>query len=504
MKKYLFGADFGTGGVKAVLLDPQTGETVGSDLFEYEMKHKNPLWAEQDPEAWWQMFCAASKQVLKRAGKCEVIAVAMSSQGCATVCVGTDGKAIGDAFTWMDGRTGEEASWLKEHYADEIAKVNANEISTLLSTPNFLWMKKHDKRRFDQTAGFCGVLSYMNLRLTGDFVIPPSEATFCHLYDYKTYTYSPGLCRLLDIPYEKLPETVLSTDLFGSVTTRASQECGIAKGTPVAGGSHDNTAAALGMGVYKPGQVFFSMGTAGNMGVIMDRPREDSCLLTQACLFPGTWLMLATMGNNGACLKWLRENVLTNEAGKKLSYRAINEYAQGSRAGAHGVLYLPYLAGELSPIWDEKARSCLIGMTARTAKQDIVRAVLEGVCFAVRHNLMMYEQAGCYIGELRVAGGPAKSAVWMQILADITGHEVAVPAVFDAGPVGDAILAGVASGCFVDISNAVERTVHIKARYTPDPRCKEIYDRLFNLYIGLYPKLKDDFSDLACCYSDLT
>lgn len=497
MKKYLFGADLGTGGVKAVLLDPETGETVGSDLFEYEMKHPYPLWAEQDPEDWWAMFCAASRQVLARAGECEIIAAALSSQGCATVCVGADGRAIGNAFTWMDGRTGEEAAWLRDHFAEEIAQVNANEISTLLSTPNFLWLKKHDKPRFDRSSGFCGVMSYVGLRLTGRFAVPPSEATFCHLYDYKTHQYSRKLCSLLEIPYEKLPEAVSSTSLMGRVTAQAARECGLPADTPVAGGSHDNTAAALGMGVYQPGQVFFSMGTAGNMGVIMDRPREDGCLLTQACLFPGTWLMLATMGNNGACLKWLRENVLTDASGTKLCYGTLNAYAQASPAGSRGVLFLPYLAGELSPLWDEKARACFIGMTSRTTKENLVRAVMEGVCFSVRHNLTMYERAGCAVEGLRVAGGPTESAVWMQTLADVTGREVSVPDVTNAGPVGDAVLAGVAAGCYPDVSGVLERAVRTRAQYTPNAQNREVYDRLFALYLGLYPKLKNEFSALS-------
>ena len=112
---------------------------------------------------------------------------------------------------------------------------------------------------------------------------------------------------------------------------------------------------------------------------------------------------------------------------------------------------------------------------------------------AVRHNIVAYQNAGCEVKELRVAGGPAKSEVWMQILADVTGHEIIVPMVTDAGPIGDAILAGAAAGYYEDVADVLKRTVHIGARYSPQIKNKELYDSLFRIYIGIYPKLKDDF-----------
>jgi len=498
-KKYLFGADFGTSGVKAVLLDPGTGKLWASDMFCYEMKHKYPLWAEQTPGDWIAALAEALKQVLGKAEAApeDILAIAFSTFGCTTVCVDENDEAIGDAMTWMDGRTGEEVAWLNQNMADEISKVNGNVISTLPTTANFLWLREKDKERYGKAKKFGGVLTYLDLKTSGSFVVPPSEATFIHVFDLKTSEYSAPLAEKLGIPLEKLAAIVPSTNHIGTVTAEAARAIGFAEGTPVIAGAQDNAAASLGMGVYKAGQVFFSMGTAGNMGLIIDELKQDSTLMTQAFLFPDTWIMLATMGNNGACIKWFNNNIASPIAGADIGYEGLDLLAEKSRPGNTGVIFLPYLSGELSPVWDEKARACFIGMTSRTDAGDLVRSVLEGVCFAIKHNLLMYERAGCHIGDsIKIAGGPTNSRLWMQILADVTGKEIMIPDVTDAGPLGDAMLAGIANGSFSSPEEAVERCVRTKRSYEPDTSAKPVYDELFGIYLDLGEKNMEAFRRL--------
>ena len=453
MPKYLFGADFGTSGVKAVLLDPETGKLWNSDMFSYELKHKYPLWAEQTPGDWIAMLAKAVEQVLKSAeAKPEdILAIAFSTLGCTTVCIDENDEAIGDAMIWMDGRAGEEVEWLNQNMAEEISKVNGNVVSTLATTANFRWLRDKDPERYGKSKRFGGALSYINLKMTGSFVVPPSEATFIHVFDLKTSEYSAELCEKLDIPLEKLAAVTQSAERIGTVTAEAARLTGLAEGTPVVAGTQDNGSAPLGMGVYKPGQVFFSMGTAGNMGLVIDEPVQDRTLITQAFLFPDTWFLLATMGNNGVCMKWLNENIASQFSGGEIGYKELDILAEKSRPGNTGVIFLPYLSGEFSPIWDEKARACFFGMTLRTDAGDLARSVLEGVCFAIKHNLLNYERAGCKIGDtIKIAGGPTNSPLWMQILADVTGKTISVPDVSDAGPFGDAIV------CIVPNSRNVE------------------------------------------------
>ena len=499
MPGYLFGADFGTSGVKAILLDPITGKQWSSDLFCYEMKHKHPLWAEQTPEDWIAMLSEAVKQVLARAEARpeDISAISFSTFGCTTVCVDDHNEAIGDAITWMDGRTGEEVDWLNQNMACEISKVNGNVISTLPTTANFLWLRNKDPERYVLTKKFGGVLSYLNLRMTGNFTVPPSEATFIHVFDLKTLKYSEKLCNQLIIPLEKLAPIVSSTTQIGTITAEASQAVGFAEGTPVIAGMQDNAAASLGMGVYEPGQLFFSMGTAGNMGLIIDEPRQDHTLITQVFLFPKTWIMLATMGNNGACIKWFDNNIVSHIIGSNIGYESLDMLAKKSRPGNTGVIFLPYLSGELSPIWDERARSCFIGMTLRTNACDLIRSILEGVCFAIKHNLLMYQRAGCHIGDsIKIAGGPTNSPLWMQILADITGKEIVIPVVADAGPLGDAMLAGIANGMFSSPKEAVEQCVRIKQSYEPNISTGPIYKELFDIYLDISEKFMPEFHRL--------
>lgn len=504
MGNYLFGADFGTSGVKVIILNHTNGKKYSSDLFEYPTLHKKPLWAEQRPNDWWCAFCDATRQVLKASGvsASDIEAIGVSSQGCGVVCVDDKGETIDDAMIWMDSRTDKQCNSLKEKYADEIYMFNGNPIQTLFPLPSILWLQKNRPQIFDRTKYICGVSPYINFKLTDTMTVNPSEGSLIHLYDVRESKWSKQLCEQLDISQNLLPETCNCTDVIGEVSSQAAKETGLAAGTTVIGGGHDTTSAALGVGVSSVGQVFYSMGTGSNLGLIVDAPRFTSKTTCQNYVIPGTWIFNTVMTSTGVCMKWLNSEFgsterLTSDLLDISSYDLFNQQAIKAKPGSGGVIFLPYLAGEMSPIWDENARACFIGMTNRTKRADIIRSVMEGVCFSAYHNMTVFEENDCDISEFRVAGGPTKSNIWMQILADITGKEIVVSKTEDAAPLGNAMLAGISIGVFENYKQACEGVVKIKQKYRPNTQNNEIFKTLFEVYKNSYLSLKEQFKKLS-------
>lgn len=504
MGKYLFGADFGTSGVKAAILNSETGEKFMSSLFEYPTLHKQPLWAEQVPKEYWRAFCEACSEILGISGidSSEIDAIGISSQGHGVIAIGADGDDLGDNMIWMDSRTDEQCTYMRENFAEDIAKVNGNSIKVLFPVPGILWEKKYAPEKYKKAVKYFGVSPYINYRLTGKFTVNPSEASLIHCFDVKNLVWSEDITHKLEIPVDKFPEIFQCGGFIGEVSPEAAAATGLKAGTKVIGGGHDTTSAALALGVVSVGQAFYSMGTGSNLGVITDEPKYDEAMTVQCYVIPEMWIFDAVMNSTGQSLKWFDRQFgqFEKQAAAALgvsSYDLYNLEAAKSQPGSGGVIYNPYLAGESSPIWDEYARASFIGITSRTTRADMIRAVMEGVCYSAYHNMKAFEGQNCIISELIVCGGPAKSRIWMQILADITGKIVKTTENEDAAPLGDAMLAAVACGHYKSYREAADKNVRIKDIYYPDPGLRETYDTLFEVYRNVYDKLKDDYRKIA-------
>ena len=303
------------------------------------------------------------------------------------------------------------------------------------------------------------------------------------------------MCAKLGIPMEFLPEIVPCDQVVGTVNEKAAAQCGLAAGTPIVAGGLDAACGTLGAGVIHPGETQEQGGQAGGMSICTDTYKADPSLILGFHVVPGKWLLQGGTTGGGGVMRWFErefadfERSRKEETGKS-SLDQLNQIAQEVPAGSEGVVFLPYMSGERSPIWNPYAKGVFYGLDFSKTKGHMVRACMEGVAFSLRHNLEVAEKAGAQVKVLRAMGGAANSLLWTQIKADITGKDVVVPASDTASTLGAAILAGVGVGFYKDYEEAVSLTVKETRRHQPDPSRKEVYDKAYRTYRELYDSLK--------------
>ena len=253
----------------------------------------------------------------------------------------------------------------------------------------------------------------------------------------------------------------------------------------VAGGL-DAACGTLGAGVVSPGQTQEQGGQAGGMSICIDRYAADPRLILGFHAVPGRWLLQGGTTGGGGALKWLRETVCP-----ELSFAQMSELAEQAPAGSGGVVFLPYMAGERSPLWNPKACGVFFGLDFSTTRAQMIRACMEGVAYALRHNLETAEAAGARADILRAMGGSANSRIWTQIKVDITGHGIEVPSSDTATTLGAAILAGAGTGVYGSFEEAARRTVRVRKAFAPDPDTQEVYAKGYETYRKRYPALEE-------------
>ncbi|MCL2421246.1 MAG: FGGY-family carbohydrate kinase, partial [Defluviitaleaceae bacterium] len=311
-----------------------------------------------------------------------------------------------------------------------------------------------------------------------------SQGYGLHCFDMQKGAYDLALAEELGIQSALLPEIVDCHQVIGKVTKAAAQACGLPEGTPVVAGGLDAACGALGAGVLRSGQTQLQGGQAGGMGICLDQYRPSPALIMSYHVVPGHWLLQGGTVGGGGALRWFRA-----QFGQDESFDELTAQAEAIKPGADGLIFLPYMAGERSPIWDKDAKGILYGLDYSKTKAHAIRAVLEGVAFSIRHNLEAAAEAGAFAVEFCATGGAGNSPLWMQIKSDVTGVPIAVPASDTATTLGAAILAGVGTGLYSSFAEAVETTVTVNRTYKPNAGNKNVYDENYAMYRRIYERL---------------
>jgi xylulokinase len=311
----------------------------------------------------------------------------------------------------------------------------------------------------------------------------------------------PGYYETLGLSPEKMTDVKNPSELIGTLTREAALETGLAAGTPVVAGAMDTSASALGMEIVKAGQTLHVAGQAGAIGVCLDKPLFDRRLCIHNHVVPDMWLVVGVMVATGASMRWIRDvfagtDTARNGPGEVDAFRNLSEAAGKSPDGAGGVIFLPYLMGERTPVWDYEARGVFFGMSLKTRKEDLIRAVMEGVAFALRHNIEVLRTAGIDIDEITCAGGAIHSDLWNQIKSDVTRKTLVCVGTLPATTLGAAMLAAEGIGMKIG-SFQNDAMKHDRKVFRPRAETWERYDRLFEIYKKLYTNLKDEFSRLS-------
>jgi xylulokinase len=357
-----------------------------------------------------------------------------------------------------------------------------------------MWLQEHLPGLVNVARCSLTTTGYVNYKLTGRVVTNASDASILFAYDLAHGGWSTSLLEAFGLPSHLYPEVQPCSKVIGGLTPTAAAELGLPAGIPVVAGGEDTSSAGLALGAVRPGMAFLSLGTAGTLYTTEPRPLVHPQLLTFEHVLERQFLVGGSMGAIGAALAWLRTALGDND-----DYAALIELAAAANPGAGSLIFLPYLNGELQPINDGYARGVFFGMSMNTGKAELVRAVLEGTAFAIAHNLEYAELLGAPILEMRATGGPTRSALWCQIIADVCNRPLSVLADEGGAPLGNALLAGTGVGLIENITAAAELVSHVRRRHEPDTGRHDAYRRLLSIYKQLYPNLKELYVELARC-----
>jgi xylulokinase len=500
----LLGIDAGTSSVKAVLLDLR-GNLCAVGQAEYPLHHVRPGWVEQDPEAWWEATCRAIRETLTKVphGAERVLAMAVSSQGPTLLPLDRSGKPLRPAMIWMDRRAEAEAARLRKLVgAEEIHRITGNRPDAFYVAARLLWLRNHEPEVLRRTWQFAQVNGYLNYRLTGRLTMDPAHAVLLQLRNYVTGGWCAAVCSACGVEPAQFPEVLEGHRVQGEVTVEAAAASGLRAGTGVMAGTVDSPAAALEAGVAEPGIAVEMTGTSTVVIIPNDRGLTEPALIAMPHALPGIHLLLGAMVSSGGCLRWFRDQLGQPEAQAAMehgtdAFDLLTQQAARVGPGSEGVIFLPYMMGERSPLWHANARGVFFGMSLATSRGAMVRSILEGTAFALRHNVEVAARAGAEVREMRSVGGCSRSDVWNQIKADVLGIPVLIPRASVGSPYGAAILAGMGAGAFPDIGKSLAEMVHLERRFEPDPANHERYARTYRVFRDIYDHLKGDFDGAA-------
>ena len=506
MEKYILAHDLGTTGDKATLVDID-GYMKATAFQGYATHYPNNGWAEQDAWDYWKAFCKANKRLFEISDVTpdEVAAVSFSGQMMAALPVDSEGNPLRRSIIWADLRSESQAERvLKKISPDRAYKITGHRLSASYSASKILWIKENEPGIYKRTYKFIHAKDFIVLRLTGKFVTDYSDASGMNLLDINKMEWSEEMLKATGIDREKLPDITESVTVVGVVKKEVSRESGLLSGTPVVIGGGDGACATAGAGVVEKGQSYIYLGTSTWMGIIDTKPILDPKKRTFTfCHFKkNLYFAAGTMQTGGGSYGWFKNVFCDYESEKaKISnqdvYEILNSKASKIKPGAEGLIFLPYLMGERSPLWDPKARGAFIGLTLRHSKEHMIRAVLEGVAFNMKIIVEAFKEQGAETDLIRMIGGGAKSRLWRSIFSDIIGINVAkLNLIEEATSCGAAIAGGVGVGIFNSIEDAA-KIVKITDIVKPDSKNRELYEKYYELFKESYNRLKDIFYGIA-------
>jgi xylulokinase len=431
--------------------------------------------AEQDPEAWWGALTTAIR-FLTANGRAEVLAIALDGHGPSMVAVDAAGRPTRPSIIWQDTRSTDEQAAL--------AEVTGLEGWALAGLPPALWVERHEPAVAAETSSYLATWDFVALRMTGEAATSLVEG---QPFPSAAELVSAGL------PPGRIPPPILAGTAVGGLLPAVAELLHLRPGTPVVAGVVDAWASFHGAGMTVASDAIDVGGAGGGFGVYWsERIRVPGSYVTIAPL-PGLFSIGGAMAATGRAIDWFRGNVLADAE----STEVLLEAAAATPPGADGVLFLPYLAGERSPLWDPTARGAFVGLTLRHGRGHLARAILEASALAIRHVAEPILAVGIAVGDMRVCGGPARSETWNQIKADVTGFGVAVPSVLETAVVGAACLAATGIGAYPDVPAAIGGMTRVGHRLEPRPEHGALYDDAYDAYVRLHPAIAPIVRDLT-------
>jgi xylulokinase len=399
-----------------------------------------------------------------------IVGMCIGGQGPSIVAVDRAGEPLANAIIWMDRRTEVERLAISDKLGVELSPYS--------NVPKAMWLRVHRPDVYGRTYLFLQSWDYIAYRLTGVAVASSFGGAT---------VFPPDAVAAAGLDRAKFPRELVMGQAVGGVRPDIASELGLEPDVVVAGGVNDSTATVLGAGLVKKGIALDLGGTSGGLALAWDRPLREHGLTAWPAPARGLFVCGGSFATAGRNLPWLMS--VTGYAPD--AFAAVEADASAVDPGADGVVFLPYLAGERTPIWDERASGVFFGLSDRHTRAHLARAVFEAVAYQLRHVADVLGEYGAAIDELRVTGGQARIPLWHRIKADVLGVPVVVPSVSEGALLGEAMLAAEAAGRASDPATAAARFLRESARFDPNPDKAPAYERAYRTYRELYPRLRD-------------
>ncbi len=495
----LLGLDIGTTSCKVHVFDNNL-HLIASANREYPVEIPHPSWAEQDAERVWKLAKECLNESIHKANVSdEVTAVGISVQGEAITPVDERGNAIRATILGMDTRTDSQNNLLRKEFgAKKLFKHTGMPVHTINTLPKLLWIKENEKDVWNGTDKFLLYEDFVINKLTGTTAISKCLASRTQLYDLENEKWSEMILDMLELDPIKLADVFPSGTNVGLMQKELAEELGCSNQPIIATGGHDQACGALGAGLVEPGLAMVSTGTAEVVEVAMDTPHLNQTLYEGNMsiyqhTFPGLYVVMTLNQSGGFVLRWFRDTFCEIEMERAINggVDAYDLIFRDAEIAPSPIMILPHFFGSGTPFFDTKSKGAVVGLTFATTKTDFAKAIIEALTMELRLNLEILQDGGVLIDELRAIGGGAKSELWLQLKADITGIPVAAPEVTEAAGLGAAMLGGVAAGIFSDPAEVIKTHLKIKKVYQPNLNNKALFDERYAVYKKLYPTVKE-------------
>ncbi|HEX5164621.1 MAG TPA: FGGY family carbohydrate kinase [Thermomicrobiales bacterium] len=489
--RYLLGIDIGTTALKAVLLDPERG-VVAQAGGSHTLRSPHPGWAEMDPAEWWATTVAACRKLTRHVPAGEIAAVAVTGMVPAMVLLDAAGNVLRPSIQQNDARSAVQVEELRRAVdLNAFFSITGGTPNQQNIAPRWRWLATHEPAVTSRCATLFGSYDYITWLLTGGRSVELNWAAESGLFDITSRDWHVPYLEQAALSPGMLPGVLRPGERAGVVTESAAAVTGLRAGTPVVCGGADHVGAALAAGMTQPGDLLLKFGGAGDILYVADRPDPDPHFYFDFHDIPGLTLINGCMAASGSFVKWF-----ATELGGGATLTELDHEAASVPPGSAGVVALPYLLGEKTPIFDPLACGVFAGVMLHHRQAHLYRAVLEAVCYGFRHHLELLQASGRTVGRVLAADGGSRSALWMQIAADVTGQPVQVIAGEAASALGTAFVAGIgASAC--SGWHEIERFIERGPRYEPRPDAVAAYDSGYAIYRDLYTRLQPLFPSMA-------
>lgn len=501
MKDVVIGIDSSTTATKAIAWDAH-GRALAQGRRGVPMLQPAPGRFEQNPQEWWISSCQALSEVLAVIPADRIAAVAVCNQRETFAPLDASGNAVRDGIVWLDERSGDEVAQL----ASSIGAARINAISGRYPdlTPvlyRLAWMRHHEPELYAATATFTEVHAYLVSQLSGERKTSWASADPLGCFDIRTMDWSAELLEAVGLTAAHFPLTFAPGTVLGAVTPAAAQATGLLAGTPVVAGGGDGQCCGLGVNITQPGRAYLNLGTAVVSGLYSPEYRVDPAFRTTIATSGGGYLLETCLRTGTYLLNWFLEQFggeHLSETERAVRLAQLEREAAQLPLGADGLLVVPHWSGTMTPFWNPQARGAIIGLGNQHTQAHLYRAILEGVALEQRLMTERAERAaGQTVTEFVLIGGGAQSALWGQIIADVTGKPVWLTDTVESSSLGAAILAAVAVGWYANPIQAADAMTHARAGFEPDAAAHRRYCELFAAYELLYPSLTEVQARLA-------